>query len=273
MPNMTCHLFCNLGFTVVFLAFSTQCLAKSDTKSPIVKPKIISWRKTGEYPHDSSAFTQGFEVWGQTYFLESVGQYGRSELRRVEKKTGVIANRVQLDPEYFAEGVTNLDGNIFQLTWREGVILHWVFKQKPGFVLKSKNAWSGEGWGLTKGQGSLWVSNGTSQISEVDSKTLKQRRSVSVTLMGREFDKLNELEFVNGRIFANVFMSSTVVVINPKTGIIDGMLDVSSLVPKGLSVEGIANGLAWDESTRKLFVTGKYWPRVFELDIDASKLK
>ncbi|NDA64034.1 MAG: glutaminyl-peptide cyclotransferase [Chitinophagia bacterium] len=273
MPNMTCHLFCNLGFTVVFLAFSTQCLAKSDTKSPIVKPKIISWRKTGEYPHDSSAFTQGFEVWGQTYFLESVGQYGRSELRKVEKKTGVIVSKATLDTGYFAEGVTNFDGNIFQLTWREGIVLRWVFNHKSGFVLKSKSAWVGEGWGITNGQGSLWVSDGTSQISEVDARTLKQKRLLNVTLMNREFDKLNELEFIRGRIFANVFMSSTVVVINPKTGVIDGMLDLSELVPKGLSIEGIANGLAWDESTQRLFVTGKYWPRVFELEIDTSKIK
>jgi len=232
-------------------------------KSPVVK----LWSQTAEFPHDPDAFTQGLEVWGETYFLESTGQYGRSDIRKVERKTGKVVSQASLDRELFAEGVTRLGEEIFQLTWREGLILKWRFTSKKGFTLDSKSMWSGEGWGITKGLGSLWVSNGSSVLTEVDSRTLKPKRSIKVTLSGEEFDRLNELEFKDGKILANVYMSSTIVEINPKTGVIDGLIDLGPLTPKGLSIEAVANGIAWDESNKRLYVTGKNWPKVFELKL------
>lgn len=242
--------------------------AGSKKGSHTFKPNVLSWRQTGEFPHDPSAFTQGFEVWDKHHFLESTGQYGRSELRRVNRKTGDVVAKTSLDPQFFGEGVTRIGQEILQLTWREGLILQWFFTQKSGFALKSKVAWPGEAWGITKSEGALWVSNGSNKLFELDRKSFKQRRTITVTLAGEDFDRLNELEFVRGRIFANVFMSSTVVVINPQSGVIESMIDISSLLPKPSSIEAVANGLAWDAAKKRLYVTGKYWPKVYELSLD-----
>ena len=259
---------------ILFLLFTfcnfaePELVAAGKKLSKVTRPRVLSWRQTAELPHDPSAFTQGLEVWGKDYFLESTGHYGRSELRRVDRKTGAVVARASLDAKYFGEGVTRIGQDIFQLTWKEGVILRWIFSAKEGFSIKSKELWSGEAWGITKGLGSLWLSDGSSTIFEVDQKSLKIKRTVKATLAGEEFDKLNELEFVRNRILANVFMSSTVVVINPKDGVIDGMIDLSALVPKAASIEAVANGLAWDSDKMRLYVTGKYWPKIFELAVD-----
>jgi glutamine cyclotransferase len=238
---------------------------KAHTSAGHVKPKVLSWTKTNEFPHDPTAFTQGFEVWDKQYFLESTGQYGKSEVRKVERASGLVKSRTSLDKSYFGEGITRVGAEFFQLTWREGLILRWAFSDKLGFDLKSTSFWVGEGWGITAGSGSLWVSNGSSDLIEVNQKTLKPKRTIKVTLEGRPFDRLNELEWVEGKIMANVYMSSTVVVIDPKTGIIGALIDVSGLVPRGLSIEAVPNGLAWDKSNQRLYVTGKYWPKVFEV--------
>lgn len=252
------------------LALSMGGVARADKvhkTAKQVQPKVLSWTKTNEFPHDPTAFTQGFEVWGKQYFIESTGQYGKSDIRKVERATGVVKSRKFLDKSYFGEGITRVGADFFQLTWREGLVLRWRFSEKSGFDLKSKFFWVGEGWGIAAGGGSLWISNGSSELIEVNSKTLKPTKTIKVTLAGQAFDRLNELEWVEGKIMANVYMSSTVVVIDPKTGVIDALMDVSALVPRGLSIEAVANGLAWDKSRRRLYVTGKYWPKVFELNV------
>jgi len=256
-----------LASVLVILMSSIAFAGKAQKPVRRVHPNVVSWTKTSEYPHDPSAFTQGFEVWDKRYFLESTGHYGKSEIRKVDRITGVVKSRTSLDKSYFGEGVTRYGDDVFQLTWREGLVLRWGFSEKSGFDLKATSFWVGEGWGITAGGGSLWVSNGSSDLIEVDMKTLKPKKTIKVTLAEQEFDRLNELEWVDGKIMANVYMSSTVVVINPKTGLIDSMLDLSTLVPSGLSVEAVANGLAWDKTKRRLYVTGKYWPKVFELSL------
>ena len=262
--------FTGLGLVMLLAVVSSQGKIFAATKKNpgVVRPKVLAWRQTAEFPHDPAAFTQGFEVWDKNYFLESTGQYGRSEIRRVERRSGDVVVKGSLDHHHFAEGVTRIGEDIFQLTWREGLILRWNFTTKGGFSLKSKSSWSGEAWGLTKGASSLWISDGTSSLYEIDQKTLKIKGSRKVTLAGEEFDKLNELEFVGGKILANVFMSATVVVINPRNGVIESMIDLSSLLPKPASLEAVANGLAWDASKKRLYVTGKYWPKVYELAVD-----
>lgn len=256
--------------TVAIQILSMECAAVAGNVPKTVaqaQPKVLSWTKTNEFPHDPSAFTQGFEVWDKQYFLESTGHYGKSEIRKVDRTTGVVKSRTSLDKSYFGEGVTRVGADFLQLTWREGLILRWRFSEKSGFDLKSSSFWVGEGWGIAAGGGSLWASNGSSDLIEVNVKTLKPKKTIKVTLAGQEFDRLNELEWVDGKIMANVYMSSTVVVINPKTGVVDALLDFSTLVPNGVSMEAVANGLAWDKSNRRLYVTGKYWPRVFELSL------
>jgi len=262
------HKYLAVLLSLTGLWIESGLFAGSKKVSPVVKPKVLSWRQTGEFPHDPQAFTQGLEVWDKNHFLESTGQYGRSELRRVNRKTGEVVAKASLEAQFFGEGVTRIGQEILQLTWREGLILQWFFAQKSGFALKSKVAWPGEAWGITKSEGALWVSDGSSKLFELDRKSFKLRRTINVTLAGEDFDRLNELEFVRGRVFANVFMSSTVVVINPQTGVIEGMIDISSLLPKPSSIEAVANGLAWDVDKKRLYVTGKYWPKVYELALD-----
>ena len=231
-------------------------------------PEAIKWSLVKSYPHDKEAFTQGLEVWDGRHFLESTGQYGRSEVRRVEISTGKVVASTLLDPKYFGEGIVRLGGDIYQLTWREGQVLKWTFQGKKGFEQKGTALWSGEGWGATKGpSGSIWASNGTDKLSEVDPKTFKVKRTLKVTLSGQAMDRINELEFVGGKIFANVWMTTMIVRIDPKSGVIDGIMDMSSLVPAGLPQDAVLNGIAWDEGKKRLYVTGKLWPKVFELEL------
>jgi glutamine cyclotransferase len=230
-----------------------------------VAPKAISFEITDDYPHDPQAFTQGLEVWGGEFFLESTGQYGKSDVRKVHIRSGRVEVSSPLDASYFGEGVTRRGSEIFQLTWREGQILKWSFSSKYGFKLVGKSPWVGEGWGLTKGRGALWVSDGSSVIREVRLPDFTVTRKITVTLNGSALGKINELEWVDGRIFANVWMTSMIVRINPDSGVIDGLLDLSTLIPKGLSTDAVANGIAWHPSQRRLYVTGKFWPKVYAL--------
>jgi glutaminyl-peptide cyclotransferase len=269
------------GLTIIPILCPSSC---HGAPQPL---ESIPWKIEHEYPHDPLAFTQGLEVWGDRYFLETTGLYGKSEVRKVERSTGQVVSQQALAPNFFGEGVTRLGREILQLTWRDGVILKWTYAEKGGFKLKGSSPWSGEGWGITQGNGSLWISNGSSQLMNVDKKSLKVIKSLQVTMSGQPTENLNELEFIsgadqrknseknsekntgknNGKIFANIWMTTTIVRIDPKSGIIDGLMDLSPLVPKGLSQDAVANGIAWDRAKQRLYITGKLWPKVFELSL------
>ena len=232
-------------------------------------PEVISFTLKRELPHDSAAFTQGLEVWSPGYLLETTGQYGQSELRKVEIDSGRVVMRKPLDGKYFGEGAIKVGTDILQLTWREGTVLRWSPNGKTKELeIRQTLPWSGEGWGITRGKGVFWVSDGTDELKSVDPKTFKVKKIIKVTLSGKPMDRLNELEMVNGKIFANVWMTSTVVRINPATGVVDGLMDLSSLVPKNLNPDAVANGIAWDARKSRLYITGKLWPKVFELALE-----
>ena len=233
-----------------------------------VVPEVIKFKVERELPHDPTAFTQGLEIWEPGYFLETTGQYGQSELRKVEIATGQVKIRRPLDGKYFGEGATKFGSDIFQLTWREGAILRWgVSPKNKEPEVKETFSWIGEGWGVTNGKGILWVSDGTDQLKAVNPKNMKVSKTIKVTLSGKPMDRLNELEMIDGKIFANIWMTSTVVRINPKSGVVDGLIDLSDLVPKQIHPDAVANGLAWDSRKRRLYVTGKLWPKVYELTL------
>lgn len=232
-------------------------------------PEVIAFHVSRELPHDVAAFTQGLEIWEPGYFLETTGQYGQSELRKVEIDSGKVMMRRPLDGKYFGEGATRIGSDIMQLTWREGVVLRWSPRGKgKELEVGATIPWQGEGWGMTKGKGVIWVSDGSDQLKAVDPRTFKVKQTIKVTLAGKPMDRLNELEMVNGKIFANVWMTSTIVRINPATGVIDGLMDLSSLIPKNLNPDAVANGMAWDSTKNRLYVTGKLWPKVFELKLE-----
>jgi glutamine cyclotransferase len=254
------HFMASFGFSLALIGTGQTSLSAT--------PKVVSFDVVRELPHDPLAFTQGLEIWEPGYFLETTGMYGKSELRKVEVETGRVVLRRPLSEQYFGEGATKFGSDIIQLTWREGVALRWSISQKSkDLTAATTQPWDGEGWGLTRGSSELWASDGSSQLRVIEPKQLKVKRRVSVTLAGKPMDRLNELEMVEGKIFANVWMTSTIVRIDPKSGVIDGLMDISRLIPKNGSPEAVANGIAWDQKKRRLYVTGKLWPKVFELKL------
>ncbi|MGI8734923.1 MAG: glutaminyl-peptide cyclotransferase [Pyrinomonadaceae bacterium] len=215
------------------------------------------------YPHDPDAYTQGL-VFANGNLLESTGREGHSSLRLVELQTGRILNQVNVPTPYFAEGLALLNGKLFQLTWQHGV---GFIYDATTFDKLGEFKYSGEGWGLTTDGSSLILSDGTNRIRFLDPETFKQTKSITVVDRGRAIDSLNELEYVRGEIYANIWHDERVVRIESGTGKVNGWIDLTGLrASSGVSDdEGVLNGIAYDESNDRLFVTGKLWPKLFEI--------
>ena len=214
------------------------------------------------YPHDARAFTQGL-VYRDGFLYESTGLNGRSSLRRVRLDTGEVVQRKDLARRYFAEGLTELGGEIFQLTWDTKV--GFVYDRRT-FEPKRTFQYRGEGWGLTHDGMQLIMSDGTSDLRFLDPKTMKESRRVAVTAEGRAVEYLNELEYVKGEVYANVWLTDRIAIINPATGQVRAWADLAGIVPaKGRDTNAVLNGIAYDADGDRLFVTGKLWPRLFEI--------
>jgi glutaminyl-peptide cyclotransferase len=214
------------------------------------------------YPHDPKAFTQGL-VFLDGGLLESTGNYGQSTLRKVELETGKVLKRIEVPSQYFAEGIAVLGSKIFQLTWQEGK--GFVYDLQS-FNLEMEFAYPGEGWGLTTDGHFLIQSDGTDKLRFVDPVTFAIKRTISVSDHGVPISRLNELEYIKGEIFANVWQSNEVVRIDPATGKVVGIIDFTGLltVRPGERID-VLNGIAYDDKTDRLFVTGKWWPKLFEV--------
>jgi glutamine cyclotransferase len=215
------------------------------------------------YPHDPKAFTQGL-VFRNGELLESTGRFGESSLRRVKLETGEVLQRVDVPREYFAEGLTVLGGRAYQLTWQSKVGFIYdlaTFKRVGTFD------YEGEGWGLTTDGTSLILSDGTSVLRFLDPATFRVTRTLEVK-NGAEFvDQINELEWVRGEIWANVWHKDWIARIDPRDGHVIGWLDVGQLLPEATAAdpEAVPNGIAFDPATGRLFITGKLWSRLFEI--------
>ena len=217
------------------------------------------------YPHDAAAFTQGLVVDGGVLY-EGTGHYGQSTLRRVELETGKVDKSMVLAGDYFGEGITLLGEQIFQLTWKEGVcFLYDKQTLKPTGTMR----YSQEGWGLTNDGQYLYLSDGTSTIRVLDPKTLQTVRRIRVKQGRRLIDKLNELEFVEGEIYANIWYSDHIARIDPASGEVLGWIDCSQVYPAARRPdrEHVLNGIAYDPVDGRLFVTGKNWPQLFEIQV------
>ena len=215
------------------------------------------------FPHDPTAFTQGL-VFHDGYLFESTGQYGESRLRRVELETGVPLQDHRLEFELFGEGLTIFGDEIFQLTYREGTGIVYDLA-----TLREKRRWpySGEGWGLTHNGRELIMSDGSNRLRFLDPKSGKPLRAIEVKRDGRPLEHLNELEFIDGVIFANVFMRDVIARIDPLSGEVLGFVDLRGLrnrQPLGQHAE-VLNGIAYDAESKRIFVTGKYWSKLFEI--------
>ena len=215
------------------------------------------------FPHDPNAFTQGLEF-HDGKLLESTGQEGRSSLRRVELETGNVLQKVDVPNPFFAEGLTLLKGKIYQLTWQ----------QEKGFIYDPESfaklgtfAYQGEGWGLTNDGQSLILSDGSNHIRFLDPNNFQVRKTIAV-LDGRiPVNEINELEYVRGEIYANIWHKDQIARIDPGTGKINGWIDLTGLLAPGevADEEAVLNGIAYDDARDRLFVTGKLWPKLFEI--------
>lgn len=216
-------------------------------------------------PHDPGAFTQGLVV-HDGHFLESTGQYGFSSVRRVAIRNGVVKQKETVDARYFGEGIAVLQGRVYMLTW---------LNQK-GFVYDAKTlkrvdefTYTGEGWGLTTDGTSLYMSNGTSTISVHNPAGFRRMRSIDVTLDGSPLGNLNELEWIRGEIWANVWQTEKIVCIDPSSGRITSVIDMEGILPQADRTPStdVMNGIAWDSVGNAIYVTGKHWPSVYKIDV------
>ncbi len=233
---------------------------------PQPAPPVYSYRVVNTWPHDRAAFTQGL-VYLNGILLESTGLNGRSSLRRVELETGRVLQQAAVPPEYFAEGLAALHGKLYQLTWqnRKGFVY-----DPETFRLEKEFSYDGEGWGLATDGESLILSDGTDRIRFLDPATFEVKRSIAVSDHGQPVTRLNELEYIKGEIFANVWRTDFIVRIDPATGKVLGVIDLGGLLPMEDRdrTTDVLNGIAYDGAGDRLFVTGKLWPKLFELRLE-----
>lgn len=238
---------------------------KSVPTSAPFKPVSYGYEIKNTYPHDRAAFTQGL-IFQDGQLWESTGKYGESSLRKVDLKSGKVIQMISVPSEFFAEGMTVFHGKVYQLTWQH----HRGFVYSPDdFSKLGEFRYAGEGWGLTHDDSSLIMSDGTNTIRFLDPDTFEVRRTVSVFEDGRPLNELNELEYVKGEIFANVWQTDRIARIDPKTGRLVGTIDLRGLLPDKDRDEDtdVLNGIAYDPVGDRLFVAGKLWPRVFEIGL------
>ena len=217
------------------------------------------------YPHDPKAFTQGLQyVDGVLY--EGTGQHGQSSIRRVKLETGEVLQKRDLPAEHFGEGITVWKNDLFELTWQTHVAFVY---DRTTFQPKKQFSYPGEGWGLTHDGTNLIMSDGTSELRVLDPVTFVEKRRIKVTAAGdMPLNNLNELEFVKGEILANVWMTDYVARIAPATGKVTGYIDLRGLLsPSERANTDVLNGIAYDASHDRLFVTGKWWPKLFEIKL------
>lgn len=246
---------------VVAAALAGAC--SSTGAQPLPEPTVgPGYTVVATFPHDPQAYTQGFDFQGPRLF-EGTGLNGRSSLRRVDLTTGDVLRKVDLANKYFGEGIVVVGKRIYQITWQNQRAFLY---DKKTFERLRRFTYEGEGWGLTYDGTRLVMSNGTSTIAFRDPKTFEVLESIEVTEDGQPVSSLNELEWIDGEIFANVYPTNDVVRIDPETGEVTGHLDMTPL--KEQEPEGeVPNGIAYLTAEDRLFVTGKLWSNVYEIEL------
>ncbi|HEY2961437.1 MAG TPA: glutaminyl-peptide cyclotransferase [Pyrinomonadaceae bacterium] len=250
---------------------SLQCNAGADSGSSTNRTSEnavvtrYSYQIVNMFPHDTNAFTQGLIfVDGKLY--EGTGQEGQSSLREVDLQTGNVLKKVDVPEPYFGEGITLLNGKIYQLTWQHHV--GFIYDAQK-FEQIGKFNYEGEGWGLTTDGHSLILSDGSNRLRFIDPDSFRVTKTIAVLDGRTPVNKLNELEYVNGEIYANIWHDQRIVTIDPQTDRMTGSIDLTGLLQPGdvQDPEAVLNGIAYDPAGKRLFVTGKLWPRIFEIKI------
>jgi glutaminyl-peptide cyclotransferase len=229
-------------------------------------PPVYGYRIVNTYPHDPRAYTQGL-IYRDGFLYESTGLNGRSTLRKVQLETGEVLQQERVDQNYFAEGLADWNGRLIQLTWQSSV--GFVY-DLSSFRLQSTFRYSGEGWGLTHDQSRLILSDGTDTLRFLDPVTFMERGRLAVRDGNAPVELLNELEYVRGEIYANVWHTNRIARISPVSGRVVGWIDLTGLLSKvyQLDAEAVLNGIAYDAERNRLFVTGKLWPKLFEITLE-----
>ena len=254
-------------FLAAFLILLASCCSADSSihgedlnNIPVFGIEIVN-----SYPHDPMAFTQGLVYDRDDLIYEGTGLYGRSSLRKVELKTGRVIEQINLSGSLFGEGIALWGESIVQLTWQSGLGLVYG---KENLTETGRFGYRTEGWGLTRDNHSLIMSDGSNILHILDPETFREKERINVTAGGRPLNGLNELEYIKGEIYANIWPTSRIAIISPQTGKVRAEIDLTSILPGsqgvGQSVD-VANGIAYDGESDRIFVTGKLWPRLYEI--------
>ncbi len=232
-----------------------------------IRPKLYTYRILETYPHDIEAYTQGLEFHGDVLY-ESTGQYGTSSLRKTDYKTGEVLQNIPLAPNYFGEGLTIFNNKIYQLTWMEntGFIYNLETLERTGTFVYDE---SKEGWGLCNDGEVIYKSDGTDRIWTLDPNTLAEMDYIEIYTNTSIIKSVNELEWVDGKIYANVYMKGSIAIINPKNGAVEGVIDLTDLrnhVKQHPKLD-VLNGIAYKGEPNILYITGKNWDKLFKIEI------
>lgn len=235
-----------------------------------IPPVKLEYDIVATYPHDRAAFTQGL-VYRDGFLYESTGLNGRSSLRKVNLESGEVVQRRTVDSKYFAEGLTDWKNRLIQITWQSGTALTYDLESFEG---TGEFSYRGEGWGITHDGHKLIMSDGSATLRYLDPETHQETGTLEVTYEGKPLANLNELEFVRGRILANVWQSNSIVVIDPASGRVTAQIDLPNLLTASdrTTPVDVLNGIAYDPKKDRLFVTGKFWPKLFEIHLKKTSL-
>lgn len=250
--------FVSLAISLIFIE-----LNRSYSSLPANLEPKMTYEVVNTYPHDPMAFTQGL-IYLDGFLYESTGLYGESSLRKVALESGEVLQQINLPSEYFGEGLTVWGSNLLQLTWREGT---GFIYDLDSFTAQGQFTYQTEGWGLTHDGERIILSDGTSTLYFLDPENFQISGSVEVTYQGDPVTRINELEFIRGEVFANVWQTYWIIRIDPETGIVTGWIDMQNLLPHRERAAGanVLNGIAYDPEHDRLFVTGKLWPVLYEI--------
>ncbi|HEV2745930.1 MAG TPA: glutaminyl-peptide cyclotransferase [Allosphingosinicella sp.] len=249
------------------LLLAAACAQPASQAAAPAETAGAGYRIVNTYPHDPGAFTQGL-FYRDGHLYESTGLVGRSTIRKVRLEDGRVLRSVSIPPRLFGEGITDFGPEIVSITWQSGIGFRW---DRDSFRRLGEFRYPGEGWGLTQDGSSIIMSDGTATLRFLDPATMRERRRLAVTAEGVPVERLNELEWVKGEIFANVWMSGRIARIDPTTGRVTGWIDLTDLAAEasGGDPDSVLNGIAYDAAGDRLFVTGKNWPKLYEIRLDA----
>ena len=257
-----------INIVLLFLSLLTPLQSWAESTSAVTE---YHYKVIDTLSHSDALYTQGIEIY-RGHFYESAGRYGESRLIQRSLDSSEAIQTFNLSDKIFAEGLTLLNNKIYQLSWKSqrGFVYDISsFKQIASF------SYQGQGWGLCNNGSELIMSNGSDQLTFLNPDNFSVTKKIAVSLDGAPVKKLNELEWVNGLIYANIWQSDWIVIIDPDSGVVVGKADLSGLLPKMLTTAktDVLNGIAYDHDNKKLYVTGKYWPRIYQLELEEKPIE